>query len=219
MTGITIFAGPTVRACTTPTLPEDCTLLAPVTRGDIDRLVRERPEPGVIAVVDGHIEHALSVSHGELCRALDRSWRIWGLGDMGAIRAYELRYEGMQGYGRTYGYFTKLADFRDDEVAWDSTPEPPYALSSEPLVHFREAVHWLRRTQQITPAAGRQLIADLKKTWFKARTLTRFNDLLQKHCPALTDAAVNELLGNFHRFRIKLRDFEAFITEQPWRES
>lgn len=218
MTGITIFAGPTIGACTLPVLPEGCTLLAPIARGDIDRLIRERP-PGIIAVVDGHIEHALSVSHGELCRSLDKGWQIWGLGDMGAIRAYELRHEGMKGYGRTYGYFTALADFRDDEVAWSYAPDPPYPLASEPLVHFREAVRWLRQTQQITPAAGRRLIDDLKKTWFKARTLARFNDLLRKYCPALTDTTVDELLENFHRFRIKLRDFETFITERPWQES
>lgn len=219
MTEITIFAGPTIGACATTVLPENCTLLAPVSRGDVDRLVRERPVPGIIAVVDGHIERALSVSHGELCRALDKGWRIWGLGDMGAIRAYELRHEGMKGYGRTYGYFTARADFRDDEVVWSYAPDPPYPLFSEPLIHFREAVRWLRRTEHITPATGRRLIADLEKTWFKARTLARFNDLLRNRCPALPDNMVNGLLGSFHRFRVKLHDFEAFLSEQPWRES
>ncbi len=154
MNELYVFAGPSLGEHLDHGLPDSCRLLPPAVRGSIQHLLSQGGTAAHIAIIDGYFGHELAVSHEELCAALDRGWRLWGLSGMGAIRAYELRHEGMLGYGRVYDYFTKRADFRDDEVAFLHALAPPYQAYSEPLVHLREAVNWLVRSERLSAAEG-----------------------------------------------------------------
>ena len=216
MNDMYIFAGPSLGVRQADDLPNNCILFPPVVRGDINRLLAEQGEPSIIAVIDGYFDHELSVSHEELCAALARGWQIWGLSAMGAIRAYELRYEGMRGYGQVYGYFKKRADFRDDEVASVYDLDPPYQTHSEPMVHLREAINWLVRSGRLAASEGRRVTTALERMWFANRTIARFLELLRDCSPPVSEDNINAMLNDFSKFQIKLRDFENFLSERPW---
>ncbi len=107
MPSVTLFAGPSAHGLAPSSLLDSATLLPPVRRGDVDRLVAGN-DPGVIVICDGIFGSAAAVSHAEICNALDSGWDVWGVSSMGAIRAYELRSEGMRGFGYVYSLFHRL---------------------------------------------------------------------------------------------------------------
>ncbi|ETX06766.1 TfuA-like protein [Candidatus Entotheonella palauensis] len=216
MNKIYIFAGPSLGANHRYDLPAPCILQPPAVRGSIQHLLSKPEGPGCIAVIDGYFGHELAVSHEELCAALDHGWHIWGLSGIGAIRAYELRHEGMQGYGRVYNYFHHRADFRDDEVAYVHDLAPPYQAHSEPMVHLREAVKWLVRSEGFATSEGSKVIKALERMWFGERSMDCFLALLRHGQPPVSDNTIRAMLNNFSQFRIKLRDVEQFFSEQPW---
>ena len=142
-----------------------------------------------------------------------------GWGERGAIRAYELRCEGMCGYGQVYAHFEKYADFRDDEVACiHELAPPPYQTHSEPMVHLRSAIRWLVRSGGLAVAEGRRITSTLERMWFADRTLDHFLTLLQDCHPPIASDAVGEMMNNFSQFQLKLRDFDSFLLDQPWRQ-
>jgi hypothetical protein len=216
MNDIYIFAGPSLSGRHATDLANNCTVLPPVIRGDINQLIAEKGKPGTIAVIDGYFDDELAVSHQELCAALDQGWQIWGMSGMGAIRAYELRYEGMRGYGRVYDYFKKRADFRDDEVACLHDVQPPYQTHSEPMVHLREAINWLVQSGGLAASEGRRVTKALEQMWFANRTIDRFLELLRDCSPPVSEDNINAMLNDFSKFQIKLRDVDNFLSNQPW---
>ncbi len=90
-----------------------------------------------MAIVDGQFLRCLSVGHAEIRLAIAKSWQVWGLSSMGAIRACEMKHLGMRGYGEVYQWYCRDECFRDDEVALMHRPNPPYDAVSEPLIHIR----------------------------------------------------------------------------------
>src|SRR5262245_27105209 len=135
-----MYAGPTLRralaSANKPRLDE-LTVVPPVERGDIARLVNNSP-PGVLVIVDGYFHlRNLSVSHLEIRTALKLGWTVWGLSSMGAIRAAEMHHVGVHGFGDVFARYRDDDDFRDDEVALLHEPTPPYRELSEPLVNIR----------------------------------------------------------------------------------
>ena len=211
-----MFVGPCLGDRHPRTLAKSCTVLPPVTRGDIQHLIAETELPGTIAVIDGYFEHELAVSHEELCVALDQGWQVWGISAMGAIRAYELRYEGMQGYGQVYRHFEKYADFRDDEVVCIHGLDPPYPTHSEPMVHLRAAIQWLVRSGRLAVAEGRRVRTTLERMWFADRTMDCFLALLRGCDPPVTAVSIDAMLDHFSQFQLKLRDVDQFLLDQPW---
>src|SRR5687767_11880075 len=108
MPSVTLFAGPSARDIPSELLLSGGTdLQPPVRRGDVDRLLERADAPGVLVLCDGTIQTQPAVSHAEICRALDSGWQVWGVSSIGAIRAFELRSEGMRGFGYVYEQFSR----------------------------------------------------------------------------------------------------------------
>ena len=187
---------------------------APVQRHDVERLVAAHP-PGVVILVDGYFQQCLSVGHAEILAAVSAGWSVWGLSSLGAIRAYEMRDHGVNGYGRVYQHFFEHVDFRDDELALVHEPDPPYRSFSEPLVHIRSFLRQLVSLDLLTLSQEEHILASLMSLWFGYRTLGLLRSNVFELVPQ-NAAAIENVLANFHPFRVKYHDLSDFIHERPW---
>jgi len=189
------------------------TVYPPVKRFDIDNLIASSPAPDIIVIVDGIFFPHPAVAHVELRQAIAKGWEIWGLSSMGAIRAFEMRNDGMHGYGFVYGCFYEYDDFRDDEMALLYNPDKPYHPISEPLINIRYFLSHLVDKNIITLAMCESITNELAQLWFGYRTLDLLEELLSKY--SCGDSALSEL-ADFKKFRIKTIDVINFFSEQPW---
>ncbi len=211
---VTLFAGPT--ACDIPPAALAGTQLRPpVRRGDIDRLVESGNSPGVAIICDGVFQAEPAVSHGEICRAIDAGWQVWGVSSIGAIRAHEMRAEGMHGYGYVYSLFGRFSDFTDDEMCLLHFPEAPYFPVTEALVNLRFALEQRGAELGFSKEAQARLIERLGTLWFGERTEERIRSLMVEE--AGVDAArADELLAWLRANRIKTLDLARLMAERPW---
>jgi hypothetical protein len=210
---VTVFAGPSAYGMACPS--SGTRWLPPVRRGDIDRLIDAAFRIGVIVVCDGVFGREPAVSHAELCRALDAGWHVWGVSSIGAIRAYELRFEGMRGHGYVYAQFERLADFTDDELCLLHVPEAPYFPVSEALVNVRYALECNKRELNISDAAVARLVQDLRDLWFGDRTESRIRSLMVEQA-GINPASADAVLGWLRRHRVKTLDLADLMARRPW---
>lgn len=216
MTEIVMFAGPSLHG--TGVVPEEhpgVQWLPPARRGDIDRLVDDRPR-GAIALADGTFHSYPSVGHAEIRRALEAGWRIYGLCSMGAIRACEMAHLGMLPWGRVAGMFVEDQDLADDEVALVHGAEAPYMPLSEPLLHIREFLHQMAGSGLLTEEVARAVAARMQQRWYAERTLHRLRDELKQELKAELPPGIEGGLKHFQRFRLKQQDLVAFLNDRPW---
>jgi hypothetical protein len=189
----------------------------PVRRGDIEALVAEEREPGVIGLADGTFHAYPSVSHIELREAMEAGWVIYGLCSMGAIRVSEMRHMGMKPWGDVAGMFCDNANFADDEVALVHSAEAPYAPLSEPMVHLRAFVAHAIDQGWLNQAQGDRVIAVLRERWYGERTLA---NLRQAICQALDVKVLPEAIADavnlFKPYRVKQADLLSFLASTPW---
>jgi hypothetical protein len=214
MGDLVLYAGPTLSRLGggLTSTPGGVELRPPIGRGDLERLINERP-PGNVAIVDGtfHLGR-LAVRHQEIRLALERGWQVFGLSSMGALRAAEMTSLGMRGFGRVFARFRDEPDLRDDEVALLHEPEPPYRELSEPLIHQRAALaDWVARGELDADRAA-AIASDLEGRWFGERTLARLRDALR----AAGVARADELVRDFAPHRLKVLDLADFLAERPW---
>jgi hypothetical protein len=209
-----LFAGPTLVGVNELAETAGVKLLAPVKRGDVERLALTRC-PGVMAIADGQFHQCLSVGHAEIRFAISSGWQVWGLSSMGAIRACEMRHLGMRGYGKVYESFCRDENFRDDEVAMVHSPEPPYFPFSEPLIHIRLWLQELVKTGVINGSQKGKVIKHLTGIWFGERTLSLVRELLLNEVPKQAKE-LDRSRQNFDRFRAKSHDLTAFLNQKPW---
>ena len=193
-------------------------MLPPVRRGDVERLVGECGEPGVLIVCDGVFQVAPAVSHAELCAAIDAGWDVWGVSSLGAIRAYELRHEGMRGFGEVYAQFERFDDFTDDEMCLIHLPEPPYFPVTEALVNVRHALKACGRDLGIDEESGRVLVEALRALWFGDRTSDRIRTILVREA-GIEARRAGLFLDWLRRNRLKTSDLERLLTARPWRDA
>jgi len=204
-----IFAGPSLTPAVIQLINEKgLTLYPPVKRGDLGGLL-DNGFKGRIVIADGVFQQVLSVGHHEIRKAIASGCQVYGVSSMGAIRAFELRDYGMQGYGKVYSFFFEFDDFMDDEVALLFEPIPPYRSISEPLVHFRECINYLIDEGKLSKGQGQTIINRLKELYFGERTLYVFGELLL----ASTGQHLKELINNFDSFRCKSLDLMNCIRE------
>lgn len=214
-----IFVGPTAAGLPDPEWPRRLgfEVRPPVRRGDVRLLLPE--SPGVLVIVDGVFHHALAVGHVELRNAVNRRWNVWGLSSMGAIRAYEMRFMGVRGFGRVYDLFCRCGDFQDDEVALIHEQAPPHRPLTEPLVHLRLALSGLRDDGLLNAAVAAEVAEVLKGLYFGERTLSRLFAELGCRVEPGALSAIRARLEPFSKFRVKSLDLERFLMESPWEDS
>lgn len=211
-----LFAGPSTWGLP-PALPAEAgvRLLPPVRRGDVARQVAASAEPGVMIVCDGVFQVAPAVSHRELCDAMDAGWQVWGVSSLGAIRAHELRHEGMRGFGDVYAMFARFDDFNDDEMCLLHCPEAPYFPVTEPLVNLRHALDQRGRELGVSDMAAQAVIAALRALWFGDRTPERIHAALL-HEGRMAPEGADQLLGWLTGHRLKTLDLARLLATRPW---
>lgn len=213
-----LFAGPSAHGIDPAHLAAcGVAVCPPVRRDDVWRLIERHPEPGVMIVCDGVFQAALAVGHAELCAALDAGWQVWGVSSLGAIRAHELRNEGMHGFGDVFAMFDRFDDFTDDELCLLHFPEPPWFPVSEALVNLRHALQVCAPSLGIGADAGQAVIDALRAQWFGERTMPRIESLLRGvgGCSATQSDA---LLGWLAANRLKTLDLHRLLRLRPWQE-
>jgi hypothetical protein len=212
---VILFAGPSTHGLDRTLLLQDgVELRPPVRRGDVDRLVEAGSTPGVLVVCDGVFQSVPAVSHAELCAAIDAGWQVWGVSSIGAIRAFELRAEGMRGFGYVYEQLSRHEDFTDDEMCLLHFPEDPWFPLTEALVNLRHALDVRGAFLGISADAGARAVAMLSRAWFGDRT----PEFMQA---ALVDADVpardaQALLAWTAANRVKSLDLQRLMGVRPW---
>jgi hypothetical protein len=215
MSELSLFVGPSGHGLDLTALAgPQARLLPPARRGDVARLI-ERTPPGVAIICDGVFQVEPAVSHAELCAALDAGWQVWGVSSIGAIRAYELRAEGMRGFGYVHAQFERIADFADDEVCLLHFPEPPYFPVSEALVNVRFALDRKRDELRISRRSESALIAALRGLWFGDRTEETLRALMREHGKIRAESA-EALLAWIKLNRVKTIDLADLLVRRPW---
>lgn len=191
--------------------------LPPVQRGDVERAVALADGPGVLIVCDGIFQVAPAVSHAELCEAIDAGWQVWGVSSLGAIRAWELRHEGMRGFGEVYAMFERFDDFTDDEMCLLHFPAPPWFPVSEALVNLRHAFDVRGRELGIGEDAANAVIAALRPMWFGERTPERIRGLMVD-AAGIAEHGADQLLAWLTTHRVKTTDLERLLAMRPWQD-
>ena len=191
-----------------------CQWRPPARRGDAERLV-EACEPGVLVLCDGVFDAVPAISHAELCLALDRGWDVWGVSSLGAIRAWELRSEGMRGFGQVYAMFERLPDFSDDEMCLLHCPEEPFFPLTEALVNVRVALQEHGPGCGIPALVAEHLVQRLSALWFGDRSEELITQFLVDES-GLPHSDVHRWLTLLSGSRIKNRDLAALLHAKPW---
>lgn len=213
-----LFAGPSTWGLD-PSLLADAGVrhLPPVRRGEVARHASACEQPGVMIICDGVFQVSPAVSHRELCDAIDAGWQVWGVSSLGAIRAHELRHEGMRGFGGVYAMFERFEDFTDDEMCLLHCPEAPYFPVTEALVNLRHALDQCGQELGIADSAATTALATLRALWFGDRTHERIRSVLLDE-GRMAPEAVDRLLVWLTEHRLKTLDLAHLLRAQPWRE-
>lgn len=214
---LNIFIGPTLHGIgeQVKKTDENFAWHPPVKRNDIKHLL-ETHAPSSVVIVDGYFHNSLAVGHAEIREAIKAGWVIWGVSSMGAIRASEMIPAGMKGYGLVFKHFANDPDFRDDEVALLHGIKDPYTPVSEPFIHIRYSLDYLLKNRQITIREKNKIIEILSSIWYGDRTLYYLQELLKSETSFTNEAAINNFISDFDRFRIKSTDFINFISKGIW---
>jgi len=164
-----VFLGPSLAEREARTILPDADFRPPIRRSCLKPLLADPPP--AIGIVDGEFYQALAVSPIEILPFLDRGIPVLGASSMGALRAVELRHEGMTGVGRVYNMFLSGELDSDDEVAMTFCPTTLRPLS-EPLVNLRVALEAAHHAGIITSREQNRLASLMRATYFPDRTLT-----------------------------------------------
>jgi hypothetical protein len=184
-------------------------LCPPAERGHVHHVIEDQP-PGMLVLVDGSGRGTLPVGHAELRRAIELGWAVWGLGSLGAIRAYEMRALGMRGFGRVYEHLLAHDDVGDDELLWHGWHDGGLTCESEPLIHLRSfavalsSLGWLD-----VPTTGR-VLETLKNRWYGDRSFALAISVIREYAGEEAAGAAEALLVDPEPFRIIRSDVAEF---------
>lgn len=168
-----------------------------------------------MVLADGAFQQVAAVSHAELCRALDAGWQVWGVSSLGAIRAYEMRHEGLRGFGWVYQQLEQRPDFTDDELCLLHFPESPWWPVTEALINLRYTLTQLAAQGTWPWSRAQQVLDRLGQHWFGDRTPQRMQRELVR--AGMTPAAAQRCLAWTAAHRVKTLDLTHLMQQQPWR--
>ena len=116
--------------------PDFVKIHPPAKHGDLNE---HNISPNVVTVfIDGLFFHSPAVSHFDLLSLLAAGRKVLGAGSMGALRAVDLRRQGMVGIGSVYHYYLRGHITDDSELAEAVCPYTFQPLTF-PLVRVRRA--------------------------------------------------------------------------------
>jgi hypothetical protein len=210
---IHLFAGPSLFGIDlAASSTGDLEVLGPIKHGDLRRLSAGH-QPGVVAIVDGLFHQHLPIGHREIRAAMATGWTVWGLSSMGAIRAAEMASMGMRGFGEVFRRFTTPPGLDDDEVALLHAEDPPYTPVTEPLIHLRDALDTLVRSNAIDAVIRARVTARLKEAWYGDRSIAFFAELLAGEAGS---EVAQHSLRVLPDCRVKTRDVIDFLKARAW---
>ena len=136
----------------------------PVKRGDLDALGDGR----VVAIIDGELDSDTILPIDEIGRAIARGVKIRGAASIGALRAFEARDSGMEGFGWVYEAYCTGRIAGTDEIAVIYEPLSHRPLTV-PLVNVRFCLDRLVRGGSITVAEADAAMSALKSLSLEER--------------------------------------------------
>lgn len=163
-----VFLGPSLAESEARKILPGADFRPPIRRSSLKPLLDDLPR--AIGIVDGEFYQALAVSPLEILPFLDRGIPVFGAASMGALRAVELRHEGMTGIGRVYDMYVARELDSDDEVAMTFCPTTLRPLS-EPLVNIRIALAAARDAGLLSSREHSRLVSLMRAVYFPDRTL------------------------------------------------
>jgi hypothetical protein len=170
---IFVFVGPTLSEQQVLDALPSATVVPPVARGDVLRLVFNH-EPGVIAIIDGYFNSRLAVWHKEILFAIKSGFHVFGSASLGALRAAELSAFGMIGVGEIFSRFDQGVWDADDEVAVIHGPrESEFRPGSVALVNIRLALEDAQRKKVVSAQTAMAIVSRAKATFYADRSWER----------------------------------------------
>jgi hypothetical protein len=163
-----VFLGPSLAESEARTILPGADFRPPIRRSSLKPLLEDPPT--AIGIVDGEFYQALAVSPIEILPFLARSIPVFGAASMGALRAVELRHEGMEGVGHVYDMYVSGELDSDDEVAMTFCPTTLRPLS-EPLVNLRVALAAARDGGVLSSREQSRLVSLMRAVYFPDRTV------------------------------------------------
>jgi len=139
----------------------------PARRGDIEAAVSEGAQ--CIILLEGQLVYDYPPSPMEIYGALRADVRVYGSASLGALRAVELRHEGMRGSGWVYHRFLDQTLDADDELVALYDPET-YRPLTIPLIRVRYAVEQMVHQGLLSVTTAAQLLSRLRSIYFEERS-------------------------------------------------
>ncbi|WP_319508563.1 TfuA-related McrA-glycine thioamidation protein [uncultured Methanolobus sp.] len=145
----------------------DATYWPPISRGDIDKAIRQGYT--TIGIIDGIFFSRAAVAHKEIIRAIKEGITVVGGCSMGALRASELDVHGMTGVGQIYEWYRDGVIEDDDEVAVATNPDT-FEPVSNPMVNIRETFKAALESGIISDDEFRLITELAKRTHYTERS-------------------------------------------------
>jgi hypothetical protein len=174
----------------------------PVKRRDLDRL----SQGSVVAIIDGEISPKTTVPIDEIRQALRRDIKISGAASVGALRAYEMRAEGMVGLGWVYEAYCSGRVAGTDEIAvlYDPNCYRPLTI---PLVNVRFCLEHLCRRDLISATEAAYAMTSLKELKLEKRDS---RTILLRLAGLLGRSRSKELLRGLRMVAVDVKRSDAF---------
>lgn len=175
-----VFLGPSLPVSRAQAVLPEASYRPPIRRGDLIRVLNERP--AIVGIIDGQFLHSLAVSPLEVFAALRAGTIVLGAASMGALRAVEMAPFGMIGVGTIFRWFRDGRLVAEDELAVAYDPDTGAALS-DALVNMRDAFSRAAAEHVIRRDTRRLLIQLAKDLYFPERTYHSTMCLAEKLVP------------------------------------
>ncbi len=172
---IIAFTGPSLPAEVRRTFT-DVDWRPPAAAGDLLRL--DVPGGATICLIDGYFDHRPAVRHKELLLLLSKGVRVLGASSIGALRAAEMRPQGLIGVGPIYRAYARGTITGDDEVALIHAPaELGWKPLSVPLVDVRATLCRALRERILDRDGAHALLGAARSIHYVDRDWPRVLDL------------------------------------------
>ncbi len=164
--GFIAFVGPTL--ATAEVRKFGCEVRPPARQGDVWRALVDHPR--ALVLIDGVFESTPSVWHHELRAALASGVAVFGASSMGALRAAELRAEGMIGVGAIFRSYRDRQRVDDADVALlHAGPEHRFQPITLPLVNAEHAAQQAFRARVLSAAERKRVCAAARAIHYQHR--------------------------------------------------
>lgn len=192
-----VFVGPSLPAARE--ILADATFRPPASRGMIQQAANSGF--GVILLIDGLMVHNYAPSPQEIADVMSSGVTVVGAGSLGALRAVELRHQGMVGLGWVYGAY--LGGLTDADVEVLSLCEPSgWRPLTVPAIRIRYALEALVHERRINADQAHTCMRTVSTCYFENRTPGTVLQAAQR--AGMADALGRELLHP--RYDVKRHD-------------